>query len=293
MKMPDNQGESSGGIDFYRFTALARPIEPKYTTNIIISVVAVIVTIVAAIIRYSLGSTWLQSIVGGVVSGLAVFLAWALCRELDPDHELSAFVAVGFAILGLIWGQPQLLPLFWLIVFMRIINRTTGLPATVLDSLVLMAISGWLVWGQGNWVYGIMAAIAFILDALLETRNQKQILFAGLAVLGTVLWIWLSGEWWRVTDTLALTSLPVALMSIIYIPVIVAYRNLDSVCDYDKKPLNPERVQASQIGALVFGLQVALWRGTEGIIIIMPFWAAVVGAGIYKLFNVRISRVTN
>lgn len=290
MKKLDNQEGLSGGIDLYQLSAIARPINLKYKTNIIISVITVIVTIVAVIIHYSIGSALLQSLVRGVVSGFAVFFAWAVCRELDPDHELSAFVAASLAILGLIWGQPQLLPLFWFIVVLRVINRTTGLSATVLDSLVLMAISSWLVWGQGNWVYGIVATIAFLLDAFLETRNRNQILFAGVAILGTVLWVLLWGNWWNGTGALGLLTVSVALMSIMYIPVIVSYRNLESVCDYNEKPLSQGRVQAAQICALVAGLQISLFGGRAGIIAIMPFWAAVVGAGITMLFDVGISR---
>jgi hypothetical protein len=84
-----------------------------------------------------------------------VFLAWVLCRELDPDHDLSAFVAVGLALGGLfLWGLTRLVVLLWLILILRVVNRTMGLPAGILDSLAVLGLGIWLSFG-GNWGYGV------------------------------------------------------------------------------------------------------------------------------------------
>jgi hypothetical protein len=213
-----------------------------------------------------------------------------LTRELDPDHNVSAFVSAGLALFGTLWRQPEILVLVWFILVMRIVNRTTGTSVTILDSLGLVAISAWLIWGQGNWGYGFGAAAAFILDALLEPENRKQLLFAGVVFFGTTIWTFLTAKWWHGSIPMVIPTAFVALMSIFFIPLIIATRNLKALGDYDHKPLESRRVQAAQIVALVLGLQLALWTGLEGITAILPFWAAVLGAGVYKFIEFGISR---
>jgi hypothetical protein len=139
----------------YILTTVGRLIDLRYPTNRAIAIVSFLITPGTALLQRPSGVTWVQNALWGAQAGLSVFLAWVLCRELDPDHDLSAFVAVGLALGGLfLWRLPRLAVLLWLILVLRVINRTSGLTAGILDSLTTLGLGIWLSFG-GNWGYGV------------------------------------------------------------------------------------------------------------------------------------------
>ncbi len=82
-------------------------------------------------------------------------------------------------------------------------------------------------------------------------------------------------------------SLPVLLavlaMSVLFVPVMIASRQLRTISDQTSEPLNPRRVQAAQVIALLTGIQIALWDGDPGVVSLMPLWAAMLGLSLYRL----------
>ncbi len=299
-------------MEMDQISAIGRPVDPNYPTNRAIMLVTLVVVAGGAISRWLMGAGLLPGGLWGVNAGLAVFLAWALCREMDPDHAWSAFVAAGLAILGLLWGQPDLLVLFWVLMVVRVVNRTVGLPATVLDLLLVVGLSGWLVWQQGNWIYGLMAGVAFLLDSQLAKANEEQrastpthdapserrcplcpVVFAVVTIVATGVWTVLQGNWWAGDGGAALSfvqggagtafALATLAMAALFVPVIVGASQLNAVCDRTDDPLQPTRVQAAQGIAILTGIQLGFWAGKAGVVSVMPLWAAVVGAALYRL----------
>ena len=117
-----------------------------------------------------MGAAWLA---WGSAAGLSVFFAWAITRELDPDHPGAALLA---ASLAAVWGGYSS-GLFLLLLGMRVVNRTPGVPARLLDSLLLLG----LAWSRPNAAW--IAAAAFLLDAWLEQGLKRHYVFASLALL--------------------------------------------------------------------------------------------------------------
>ena len=72
-------------------------------------------------------------------------------------------------------------------------------------------------------------------------------------------------------------------MSALFVPVIIASRELTTVSDETSEPLNPRRVQAAQGIALLTGMLMAWWNGYPASVSLMPLWAAMVGASLYRL----------
>jgi len=266
-------------------TTVGRPVDLSYATNRAIAVVSFVVTIGAAFIQRLSGASWIQSALWGAQAGLSAFLAWALCRELDPDHALSAFVTAGLALGGLLlWGLPHFAVLLWFILILRVINRTMGLPAGILDSLAVLGLGIWLSL-QGNWGYGVVTVVAFLLDSQLPIRAPHQLVFAILGVVGTTTAAVLGGDQSR-DGGLSLWSALIALaVSIFFVPVVLESRGLTSVGDQTGKPLEPVRVQAAQILALFVGLETAFLGGFAALGSLMPLWAAVLGASLYWLYR--------
>jgi hypothetical protein len=278
--------EGAQRMQITRLTAIARPIDPNYPTNLAIAVLAMIVAAAGTIFQLLTGMELIPSAGWGISAGFAAFLAWALSREFDPDHGLSAFVGTGLALLGL-WflDLPNLMTLFWMLVLVRIVNRTSGLPARILDSLLLLGLGSWLTW-QGNWGFGLVTALAFFLDSRLPPPHRHHLPFAGLALLVTALLFAVKGSLLGEGKLSVPVLLAVLIASALFVVVILTSRRVRSVGDETGEPLSPKRVQAAQALALATGIQIALWDSTLGMASIMPLWAAILGVSLYRLFAI-------
>ncbi|MBC8122660.1 MAG: efflux RND transporter permease subunit [Gemmatimonadaceae bacterium] len=262
------------------FTSIGRPIDPNYPTNRAIALLALAVAVGGTVVSAFRGGEWPQSITFGLGAGFAVFLAWALCRELDPDHDLSAFLAAALVIAGLfVWGLPDTVALFWLLLAVRVVNRSTGLPPTIFDSLSVLGLGLWLNFSQ-HWGFGVVAAVAFFLDARLVRGEPRQLLFAGASLVAAVL------------TALGARDMPITLSPVFaltialtaaFLPVIFASGRLVTTGDDTSEPLDPNRVRSGQILALLTGVGAALWGGPAGFAAMLSLWAAAAGAAGYKV----------
>lgn len=98
---------------------LGRKIDFSYQTNKIISALA--------LLFIALGWFASKDIMVGVNIGGAVFLTWALARELDPKYAYSAFLSVAFSLVYLLnYQSVQFLLIFWIILVMRLLSGFVG-----------------------------------------------------------------------------------------------------------------------------------------------------------------------
>jgi hypothetical protein len=269
-----------------KLSSVARPIDPSYPTNRAIAALTIVVMAGGTIFALLSGGGGVESVRQGIGAGLAVFLAWAVCRELDPDHDLSAFVSAGLALGGLfLWDLPHFGALLWLLLVLRVVNQTIGLPATVLDALAVLGFGGWLA-VQGNWGYGVISALALFVDSRLSPRNRKQVFFAGLGIVVTVVAVIVAGELRWGEDSSLVAGLIGLGMAVLFVPVVLGARRLDSVGDATGEPLEPLRVRTGQGLALLAGVEAAFWGGEAGLLSLGPLWAAVLGASLYWVYTV-------
>ncbi len=264
-------------------TAVVRPVDPRYPTNLAIAILAVLVGVGAAAWQWLAGTTLLDGALWGISAGLAIFLAWALARELDPDHDLSAFVAADLAIVALpMLGPPQFLPLFWVLLAVRIVDRMVGLPARPLDSLGLLGLGLWLTW-QDGWIYGLITAAALFLDGWLEPRLRRHLALAAVVLVATVVLALLGGTSPRGDWDSALLMWLFALTAILFSISIVTLEPARALCDQTGEPVRPVRVRVAQGLALVTALLVAGLGGQQGVVALWPLWAAMLGVALYEL----------
>ena len=111
-------------------TALGRPIDLSYPTNRAIAAI-----MLAAFVITGLLTTWGT----GLTVALSLFLTWALGRELDPDHNASAFVAVALTAVG--YRTPSLALCGLFLLGIRAVNNTTGLRPKPTDWLSLLGLA--------------------------------------------------------------------------------------------------------------------------------------------------------
>jgi hypothetical protein len=272
-------------MELRRFSAIARPVDPRFPTNRAIGALAIAVSGCEFVWRLVSGSDLLASGWAAVGLGLTVFLAWALCREIDPDRDLSAFVAAGVALVGkLLWGTPQLAVIFWLLLSVRIVNRTTGLRATMLDSVGIAALATWLAFWLW-WPIGALTALAYMLDGWLEPPNMRHRVFGFLFVPITFGATAVSGAAWHHSGATWASGVVGMLLFLSFMPVLLASGEMTTLADDTKERLSASRVRAGQILLLLTGITAVFWGGAENLVMLWPLWSAVLGASAYLLIK--------
>ncbi len=159
-------------------SGIGRPLDFTYPTNRVV---------LALVPVGGLLGLWLTggSPIAGFMTGAAsVFLGWALARELAPDHPLAAFGASALSLLSLIvWPEPSLAAGFTTLLLTRIVNRTVGLPATLVDGLVVVAATLYTAWALVAPTLLAVAGCTWIADRLLEPKGPRRHTFFGLGSL--------------------------------------------------------------------------------------------------------------
>ena len=272
------------------FSVLGRSLDARYPTNLAIGALSLVVGVAGAAANLLSGGALRQGVLWGIGAGFSVFLTWALARELDPAHDLSAFAGAGLAIAALlVFDLPALMPIFWLLVVLRVVNRTVGPPARPVDTLAVLGLGGWLTW-QGHWIAGLVTTLAFLLDGLLTNPLRYHLLLSGLAFAGTVALSVFRGD-------IAMESgptMPVIFSSVVaaglFLVVVGTSREVHAVGDATREPLDARRVQAAQLLALLTALLYAWWDGSAGVEALWPLWAAMVGVALYRLAHLFLAR---
>jgi hypothetical protein len=233
---------------------------------------------------------WAAAVGAGVVFG-----TWALARELAPDDQRAAFVAMafGFATSLLVVGASLSL-LFAALFLARIVNRTVGSPATVVDAIAVLALVGWAAVSTRSPDLWLAAALAFALDAHLSGGRLRPWAFAAACLvlmvgqlaypltIGTARAEIVAGAG---SPGMAgiVWPLPVAA---VFIATILRTRSLDSVADATGAPLSVLRVRAGMIVVLLFTAR-SLLHGDEGVARSVLLWSVLGGVTLSDLLPGR------
>lgn len=159
----------------HKYSALARPVEPRYPTNLAVIILLPLVAIGLFAWLAIDGSGMGEAGKAGLFGALAAFLAWALGREMDPDHNATAFIAMALTVLlaGLGYGF-DLLTLGALMFAVRLVNRTVGPQAKVGDIITLVLLNLGAVFVEGAWWMPFISVIALAIDEFFERSNLTQ-----------------------------------------------------------------------------------------------------------------------
>ena len=266
-----------------RWTSIGRPVDPAWPTNRAIVIVSLLgaagtAAVTAVIARDPVP----ESLLAGVVVGAAAFLAWALARELDPDHDLAAFVgAVLVMPTVLILGSFGFASILLLLLALRIVNRTVGPPARPLDTIAVLGLAGWVAW-SGDWLACFVLFLALLLDGTVAVPHRAHLAAAGAVLALTGVAATRSGFPPPINGASWITLVALLLL-LPFLRVIGRSSQPRTLTDVGAKPLDGRRVRLAQaLGLLAVVLAVAL-QGREGLTAVSPAWAALVGCGLYAL----------
>ncbi|MEX1368711.1 MAG: hypothetical protein AB1Z98_36625 [Nannocystaceae bacterium] len=271
----------------HRFSAVARPVEPKYPTNLailVIMAVALVGLAVAALVR---GAGVADAVLGGLVGALVVFTTWALARDLAPDDNPGAFVALVPAAAAVLLGaNPMLMGPLTALILARVVNRSVGPPATVLDRVGAVTLVFLMARDGHGLGVGVAAVLAFGLDAMLPERQPKGWLWALLAAVAAGLGIALGGLESALVSPGPWTYAAMATAGLFSL-VIITQPPPRSPCDAPPHaPLRRDRVQGGMVVALLV-LLPSLAGGDAAVQAWIVGWAACLGVALTRPLSLR------
>ena len=163
----------------YQYTSIARPPDLAETAMRFVAWSLPVAAILGAALAWRAGQGAGGVLREAVLFALALYGCWALARELDPDDTPAAFLGAGAAMLAMaLVAAPGVLIVYVTLGLVRMVNRSSGLPARRTDSIVLMILTIWLMYAMASPLYGLVAALAFMLDGSLREPLRQQWLFA-------------------------------------------------------------------------------------------------------------------
>jgi hypothetical protein len=271
----------------YQYTSVWRPLDPRYPTNRAIVLIAFVAAIVRGVYLIATGIDWVQSASIAGLSGFAVLMSWVVGREIDPDHNASAFIAAGLALIALTqFRLPDVAAVFWIVVLMRIINRIVGKPATWIDLSALLALVIWLSL-QVNALFSMLTAYALLLESMISQPVRRQQLLFNFIAAGLSIILMNTVKSYS-TVTLFHNDLLNEEIAVLILFAIVMFstRKVISTGDIGNEPLDPMRIRLAQSMAAIAALMT---MGSIGFL--LPVWAAMSGVLIHRAWMI-LSRIT-
>ena len=257
----------------YRITFIARTLDPRYPTNLAVLLLLPAAAGVAAAMAL-LRASGLPEIAQAALFGAAAVVAgWAFARELAPDLEQLAFLSLLLTFGAFLTVESSSLLLLFAVQFLvRIVNRSVGPPARVIDSVFVAALTVWAAWNGAFPGLGLIGALAFGLDASMAEGLRRQWFFAGICLAATWFCLGRQGLSWT-PETLPATATGLLLIvTVAYGLTVRRTRRVTSLADATGMPLSSARVRAGMAVGLLAGLQ-ALARGQAGLEVAALVWA--------------------
>lgn len=268
-------------MDINKITTIGRPLDPDYLTNKLIAIIALLTFAVIVLVSAINEEINYTSLITGIRAGLLIFLLWAISRELDPDNEWSAFVTVFLALVVSIFSEiPSLLSFFWLIILLRTVNHSTGMPAGIMDSLLFAGI-GIILTYNISCIYGILTATAFILDSRLKDPAKYHLVVGIILLVTSVLILIGKGV---VAFTYPLENMLLFVFgTALFLPVTMGQTKLKSEGDRTGKTLDPARFKLTRIMTIVIFFGISITPGEINAQLVIFMFCIFAGIGIYRI----------
>lgn len=213
-----------------------------------------------------------------VLVALAVFVAWATGRELDPDRTRVAVLAMPIALVASFYSLPSVLAAAVAMIAIRLVAGTIGAAITPVDIVGLVFIG--FVSGSTPVLWIVALAIAMW---LLTSAEAGRLKFLGLVSLagGTALGV-VRAEIQDVAitqDAYLLAAFGGAVMLLAMSPKTIMSQN-----DARTGIVDPGRVTLARKAAGSFLMWAAVMGGVAGFWTISPILAALAATAAVKWF---------
>ena len=274
----------------YKYTSIGRPLEPAFSSNKAVLILMPLGAVLGVITAWMDGQSGVQLLQQAISFLLIVFGAWALARELDPDDHTAAFISMAAAVFAaLVVDAPGILLVFATLGLVRIVNRSTGLVARMSDSVIVMLLALLVIYSTKSPFFGIVAALAFILDGTLKEPLRHQWVFGLVCLGGTIVYM--------VDHDIGIAHLSVPeslfgwlalLFLLIFALNTLLLKKVHSKGDINGKKLDLSRVRGGMAVGLFAALQ-GIMRPDEVVIIVATIAGICIGMAFRKGFKAPVS----
>lgn len=274
----------------YRYTSLGRTLDPRLPTNGLIIGLTVLGGVISGLAALLGGGDFGAAVAAGFWAGAAVFMAWVVTREIDPDHPYSAFVSAGLAlVVSLLLGAPALalLPLVAAVIGLRVINRVVGPPFRWTDSLAVLAVAALLA-VTGHGLSALLLGAACALDGLLPLPLRRHLALAILAIaLGAAA---VALQPINVAGLAGETSTLIFVIVLAFGFLAITTHTVTSDSDVPGYGISVTRVQAAMAWLLVLAVVSGFAYGSPALSAYLPVWAALAGGALYRAGQLALAQ---
>lgn len=228
-------------------------------------------------------STWhAHGLHSGIRGAGAVFLAWAITRELAPGRRVAAAAAPFAAICFAIPADTDLLACAGVLLVARIATRSVGDAPTRLDLLVLVGLAAWLA----TRLAGLPVAIV-LAGILASDTPPRRARIAGIAalvvavVVGSVEGTMTARPGFDDHTVAAEVLLAFAGAAAAWLAIRPLPARLRARDDRRRGQLRGTRVRSARIAVAACVLAAIGWTGTDGAFALSAASAALLAAGCF------------
>ncbi len=258
-----------------RLTGLQRVFDPRILTHRTIAIIGV----ASGALSLALGGELIDAFWSGIAAGLA----WALARELHPDNNLAALAAGVIAgVFQALVGGVGLGVCYLLIVYLRIIVRTTGKTPTTFDLMLNLVVVLFVSNTLPGFLASLGVALALFLSPILPSPSPKshRMWAAAYAALALTSLAFSSSP--EAPDPSGATWLLFSISMLLSIGLFPATRPT-SVGDMDGEPLDGGRLRLGRIELIALLAVVTISTLGAGVVPAAPAFAAVVATGAFGI----------
>ena len=275
----------------YRFTSIARPIDPAYLTNRALLMVLPFLMLLSAglALLYDIGNGPVAAAFSGALAG---FAAWALTRELAPDYSGAAFVALALAwIANVAFGATSVLLVFVALLLVRLVNRSTGPRWRPLDTLGVLGFCIWAAVSTQQPLLLVVTAVAFSLDATLKEPLRRHYFAAAICV-PVFIWMLPGDARLIAADLAAWDWVLIAAFASGIILVAATSPEPVSYCDTSPDRLDRARVNAGLVTGWLAAAQALLTDGSSAWLE-TPIWVCMIAVLVSSAERIATRRPGN
>lgn len=215
-------------------------------------------------------------VVSAFFVGVAVFLAWALARELDPDREATAVWSLVLAVPLAIWSRPSLILLVIALIGLRVLIGTVGSGLRPIDYLTIVFGAGYAGTTPEGWMI-----VLLLLVGLIASRERFYIPASigalGAAVVGAVLF----GGSELESDGSAAALFGWAAAVLVVTVISTQVRSVSSTTDVGQTQISLGRLRLGRVMSGLSILGVLLLSPSEGGAVLGPWVAALVATALF------------
>jgi hypothetical protein len=226
------------------------------------------------------------TIVDSLLTGVAVFVAWATTRELIPDHPGSASFAMVLALGAAIYAQPSALIAAIALIGVRLVAGTVGAPVGNLDIVALGII------GIASGAIAVLWIVAVAIGAWIWTapevgrlRSVAGVVFVVGTGFGIAAAYGLGLTYGRPEAEITATAYVLAATAGAAMLLASRPTTVVSSTDAGGARIDVARIRLARLAAGAFIMWAAVIGGQSGFWSIAPVMASLVATAIYRIFK--------